>query len=252
MIKKAKKRIAFNNDPLLCSITIALDEQADTTIYPFCVPIIKATNYITFTKPVTFFIGENGAGKSTILEGIANNIGLGTEGGSKNIQFTTTSAQQSLGHYMHLSWSHKPYDSYFFRAESFFNVANYLDSIGGNKPYGDKSLHHQSHGESFFSFFSNRLGDNGIYLLDEPEAALSPQRQLALLRIIHSLVKQNTAQFIIATHSPILLAYPDATIYSCDNEKLQEIAYTQTDHYQITRNFLNNTELYLKNILDEK
>lgn len=253
MKKQPKKYIPFNDNPLLCAIKIILDTETDKTKFPFCLPIIQNTKSILFTKPVTFFVGENGAGKSTILEAIAHNIGLGPEGGSKNISFTTTSSTaSSLGECMKLSWSYKPHDAYFFRAESFFNVANYLDAItDGNKSYGNKSLHHQSHGESFFSFFSNRLGDSGIYILDEPEAALSPQRQLALLRIIHDLTKHNTAQFIIATHSPILLAYPKATIYDCDSQKLQEMSYTETNHYQLTKRFLDNHELYLKNLFSD-
>lgn len=253
MKRKFKKYTPSNNDPLLCSIDITLDKQANRAQYPFCLPIIRNIKKIVFTKPVTFFVGENGTGKSTILEAIAYAIGFGPEGGSKNINVTTTNATSSyLGECMKLSWSYKPHDGYFFRAESFFNIASYIDGIGGNKSYGGKSLHHQSHGESFFSFFNNRLGDSGIYILDEPEAALSPQRQLALLRIIHDLIKQNTAQFIIATHSPILLAYPNATIYACSNGQLQQISYTETYHYQVTKGFLDNHELYLKNLLSDK
>jgi len=254
---KALKKNFTNNQPPLCSAEINLDESINHAEYPFCLPIIQSTKEIVFDHPVTFFVGENGAGKSTILESISHNIGLGPEGGSKNINFSTTSSTASaLGECMKLSWNYKPQDAYFFRAESFFNVANYLEGIAKDdyraySSYGNKSLHHQSHGESFFAFFSNRLGDSGIYILDEPESALSPQRQLALLRIIYNLTKQNTGQFIIATHSPILLAYPNATIYSCDNDVLQKIKYEDTAHYQITKQFLNNTELYLKNLLSE-
>jgi predicted ATPase len=253
MKKSFNRRSSLNDDQLLCSIDIILD-SVDKRQFPFYLPIINNTRSINFTQPVTFFIGENGAGKSTILEAIAHNIGLGAEGGSKNISFTTTASTASvLGDCMKLSWSYKPHDAYFFRAESFFNVANYLDTIAdGSKSYGNKSLHHQSHGESFFSFFSNRLGSNGIYILDEPEAALSPERQLALLRIIHELSKNNTAQFIIATHSPILLAYPDATIYSCDGGQLQEMRYADTPHYQITKQFLDSPSLYLKHLFSDE
>ena len=252
MSKRSKKYIPLNSDPLLCSIDIALDAHIKSSEYPFCLPIIQNTKKITFTKPVTFVVGENGTGKSTILEAIAYAIGFGPEGGSKHISFTTTrTTASSLGECMKLTWSYKPHDGYFFRAESFFNIASYLDSIDGNKPYGNKSLHDQSHGESFFSFFTHRLGSSGIYILDEPEAALSPQRQLALLRIMHDLTKQNTVQFIIATHSPILLAYPDATINSCDKDQLNEISYTETNHYKITKRFLDNPALYLKNLFSD-
>ena len=247
--KKTKKYIPLDNKPLLCSIELEVENQSNGIEYPFCVPIIRNTKSIVFDKQVTFFVGENGSGKSTLLEGIASAIGFGPEGGSKNIHFTTTlSESAALAACMKLVWTYKPHDGYFFRAESFFNVASYLDSINGNNPYGNKSLHQQSHGESFFSFFSNRLDTSGIYILDEPEAALSPQRQLALLRIIYDLTKCNAAQFIIATHSPILLAFPDAVIYTCDNHHLREISYTDTDHYQITKSFLDAPSVYLKNL----
>lgn len=253
-----KKYIPLTKEPLLSSITIELDEQVNRAAHPFCLPLIQNTERIAFSSPVTFFVGENGAGKSTILEAIAYNVGFGPEGGSKNIQFQTSHDDKArLGDYMRLSWNHKPHDGYFFRAESFFNVANYLDTIeregGGHAygPYGGKSLHHQSHGESFLSFFTHRLGQGGFFILDEPEAALSPQRQLSLLSIIHELSKNYQAQFIIATHSPLLLAYPNATIYSCDGDVLQQIAYTDTSHYKITKRFLDNPGLYLRNLLSD-
>lgn len=252
--KLLKKVVPLNNQPLLCSIDIAVDERINLSEHPFCLPLIQNTKSILFSTPVTFFVGENGSGKSTILEAIAQNIGFGSEGGSKNINFKTSGEGMSkLGECMKLSWSYKPHDGYFFRAESFFNVASYLENIGDHfRSYGGKSLHHQSHGESFFSFFNNRLGNGGFFILDEPEAALSPQRQLALLRIIYDLTKDYTAQFIIATHSPLLLAYPNATIYSCDNQQLKKITYVETEHYQITKRFLDNPDLYVKNLfLDE-
>lgn len=254
MKKKIKKYIPFNNQPLLCSIDITIDKKSTVAQYPFSVPLIKNTQHIPFTKPVTFFVGENGSGKSTLLEAMASAVGFNSEGGNKNTQFKTCESvsESLLADRMKLTWSFKPLEGYFFRAESFFNLASYLDNAGINMNYyGGKSLHHQSHGESFISFFNNRLGDSGFYILDEPEAALSPQRQLSLLRIIHDLTKDCTAQFIIATHSPILLAYPNATIYSCDSEQLREITYTETLHYQITKRFLDNPDLYLKNLFSD-
>ena len=148
---------------------------------------------------------------------------------------------------------------FFFRAESFFNIANYIDILaktGGDgekayASYGGKSLHEQSHGESFLAFFNNRLGSNGFFILDEPEAALSPQRQLSLLVIINELCKKSHAQFIIATHSPILLAYPNATIYSCDSGTLEKIEYKNTQHYQITKRFLDNPEHFIKQLFED-
>lgn len=164
---------------------------------------------------------------------------------------------QNLADHLILSWRQKPKDGYFFRAETFYNIANHLDYLerecGGKaySSYGGKSLHDQSHGEGFFSFFKNRMNRGGFFILDEPEAALSPQRQLSLLVVIKQLCKDFNTQFIIATHSPILLAYPDATIYSCDGDHLKKVAYTETPHYQITKDFLNNPELYLKNLFSE-
>ncbi len=207
---------------------------------------------------MTFFVGENGAGKSTLLEAIACHAGFGPEGGSKNINFTTADKKtyapaEQLSKCLTLSWRKKTREGYFFRAESFYNVANHLDTVMPDalQFYGDKSLHAQSHGESFFSFFSNRLYPDGLYILDEPEAALSPQRQLSLLVIIHELCKNSSAQFLIATHSPILLAYPDATIYSCDGDQLTTIGYTETQHYQITKRFLDNPARYLAYLFAE-
>ncbi len=248
--------------PLLDIVKVKVAPSIDVTQYPFSLAIIKHLKDIHFPSRVTFFIGENGTGKSTLLEAIAHHAGFGAEGGSRNISFKTSTdtvyaGTQNLADHMTLSWRQKPKDGYFFRAESFYNVANHLDYLerecggGAYVPYGGKSLHQQSHGESFLSFFANRMGNGGFFILDEPEAALSPQRQLALLTIINRLCKEN-AQFIIATHSPILLAYPDATIYSCDEEKLREIKYTQTDHYQITKRFLDNPDLYLKNLFSDE
>lgn len=158
-----------------------------------------------------------------------------------------------------LSWRMKPHYGYFFRAESFFNVANYIDYLtreGGEgeralTPYGGKSLNSQSHGESFLSFFQNGVSDNGFYVFDEPETALSPQRQLSLLAIIHEKCKSSNAQFIIATHSPLLLAYPKATIYSCDSANLSAMAYTDTSHYQITKQFLDDPGYYLHHLFKD-
>jgi len=233
--------------------------------YPFSLDIIKHFSELAFSKKVTFFVGENGTGKSTILEAIAHKAGFGLEGGSKNIHFKTSedytySGTEKLADQLTLSWRKKPKNGYFFRAESFFNVANYIDYIGreggGGKeaayaPYGGKSLHTQSHGESFLSFFKNRLGSGGFFIFDEPEAALSPQRQLTLLVILNQMCKNTDSQFIIATHSPLLLAYPHATIYSCDSPIIKEIAYTDTDHYQVTKSFLDNPEQYFNYLFKE-
>jgi predicted ATPase len=257
--------------PILDKVKIAFNEKTDFTAYPFSLSIIKKLSEISFPTQVTFIVGENGTGKSTILEAVALKAGFGKEGGSKNIQFNTAedtvySGVQNLSSCMTLSWRKKPraQNGYFFRAESFFNIANHIDNLahlpmseGGTgeylayRSYGGKSLHEQSHGESFLSFFNNSIGDGGFFIFDEPEAALSPQRQLALLAIMHERCKNKETQFIIATHSPILLAYPGATIYSCDDGSLKKISYKETKHYEITKNFLDNPKLYFKHLFDE-
>ncbi|OGB97698.1 hypothetical protein A3F06_01145 [candidate division TM6 bacterium RIFCSPHIGHO2_12_FULL_36_22] len=249
---------------MLDKVKINFTNTINFSQYPFSLNIIKNLKDIKFLSNVTFFIGENGTGKSTVLEAIADQADFGLEGGSKNIKFKTATEEvysgvQNLSQCFILSWRRKPVNGYFFRAESFFNVANYIDHIaieggGGEKayvPYGGKSLHKQSHGESFFSFFNNRLGNGGFFIFDEPEAALSPQRQLSLLAIIHDQCKRFNAQFIIATHSPILLAYPNSTIYSFDANILKNIAYTDTTHYQITKSFLDDSDNYFRYLFQD-
>lgn len=254
-----KDKQFFFDAPLLEKVTINFPEDTRFDDYPFSLPIVKNLTTINFPTQVTFFVGENGSGKSTIIETIASLAGFGPEGGSKHIQFKTSeevtyTGVQKLADCLTLSWVNKPVkNGYFFRAESFFNVANYIDSVGVQQSYGGKSLHAQSHGESFMSFFTNRLWQGGFFIFDEPEAALSPQRQLTLLTIINDMCKKNPqTQFIIVTHSPILLAYPDATIYSCDGGTLKKIAYQETDHYQITKYFLNNHERYLHSLFNDE
>jgi len=194
--------------------------------YPLNVPIIENLKHIEFSSNVTFFVGENGSGKSTLLESIAILCGFGKEGGSRNSNFQTSKNSSSvlpLAEVISLVWDYRKLtNGFFFRAESFFSYANYLDQVAQDSgqytqtyaSYGGKSLHDQSHGESFLSLFKYRYNKQGIYLLDEPEAALSPQRQLSLLVLINDYCKNQESQFIIATHSPILLAYPNADIYS--------------------------------------
>ncbi len=246
--------------PMLDKVKVNFADAIDFNQYPFCLPIIKnlKDKDIEFPTNVTFFVGENGSGKSTILEALAHQIGFGPEGGSKNINFKTSQektyvAAQHLAEQLTLSWRMKPRHGYFFRAESFFNVANYIDYLGPDlyPYYGGKSLHEQSHGESFLAFFKHRLGTGGFFIFDEPEAALSPQRQLSLLVIINELCNNGNTQFIIATHSPLLLAYPHATIYSCDSGVLEKIAYTDTMHYQITKRFLDNPDAYFQHLFKD-
>ena len=207
--------------------------------FPFTIPAIRKLKRMEFHPAVTFFIGENGTGKSTLMEAIAVKCAFSTAGGWK--RGMTDDLQPSSDLHRHLTLSRRAYpsDGWFLRAESFHNIATEIDERGIEYGYGGKSLHAQSHGESFLALLTNRLLGDGIYLLDEPEAALSPQRQLAVLTLLHRLVYHHS-QLVIATHSPILLAYPHARIYEFGDHGIREIAYQETEHYQITKDFLNN------------
>ncbi|WP_445946875.1 AAA family ATPase [Shewanella sp.] len=219
--------------------------------YPFTIPALTGFESLDFDADVTFFVGENGSGKSTLLEAIAVAMGLNAEGGNKNTHFATKASHSSLGDYLKTIKSFKkPKDSYFLRAESFYNLASYMEEEGREAylgSYGGISLHQQSHGESFMATLLNKFRGQGLYLLDEPEAALSPSRQLAALSAIHQLV-QDKSQFIIATHSPILLAYPRAKIYQFSATGITPINYQDTEHYQITKAFLNQPEKLLASL----
>ena len=223
--------------------------------YPFSIPAIREMGTITFHSDVTFFVGENGTGKSTLLEAIAVLCGLNAEGGSRNFRFSTRASESELSGSLRMVRSfRRPRDSFFLRAESYFNLATEveeLDKGGGGPPitsaFGGRSLHEQSHGESFMNLFVNRFRGDGLYILDEPEAALSPMRQLAMLRRMNQLVRRNS-QFIIATHSPILLGYPDCLILQLDDNGLSKIAYEQTGHYTLTRRFMNDRAGLLKEL----
>lgn len=219
-----------------------------TSAYPFALPAVKCLQTLLLHPNVTFIIGENGSGKSTLLEAIAVNFGLNAEGGSRNFTFSTQATHSVLHEHLVLTkGTTRPTDAFFLRAESYYNVATNIDDLDkepGNAPriinaYGGKSLHEQSHGESFFSLFMHRLRGNGLYILDEPEAALSPKRQMTLLARMHELVGQNS-QFIIATHSPILLAYPQAQIFELTETGYSETLYENTRHYTLYKAFLQN------------
>jgi predicted ATPase len=238
--------------PYLQRITALFGDDVDWERHPYRVPAVRDLSSLDFHPDVTFFIGENGAGKSTLLEAIALALGFSIDGGSRNV-FNLNTAQEAapLFQSLRLSKSFKtPRDRYFFRAESFHNVATRLDELDERSAASVKSLHARSHGEAFMSVLVDTFRGNGLYLLDEPEAALSPNRQLAALRVIDQLVRQES-QFIIATHSPILLAYPNAKILLFDGTGITEVAYEDTEHYAVTRDFLNHYPKRLEQLLDQ-
>lgn len=246
--------------PYVLHMALRRDLVESFDAYPFCLPAVRSLDKLVLHPKVTFFVGENGSGKSTLLEALAVSLGFNAEGGSKNFHFGTRKSHSELHRYLRVAKGVKrPRDGYFLRAESFFNVATeieHLDDEPGFDPpiidsYGGRSLHEQSHGESFFALLVERFGGQGLYILDEPEAALSPQRQLAVLSRIHDLVLGDS-QFVIATHSPILMAYPDAWIYQCGGEGLSRIAYQDTEHYRVTRDFLASPERMLKALMERQ
>lgn len=222
--------------------------------YPWELPAIRAlVDEIRLHPRVTYLIGENGSGKSTLLEAIAVAAGMNAEGGSSNFTFSTRESHSDLWAAMRLVRGiHRPATDFFLRAESLFTAATYLEELGPDslRPYGGVSLHEQSHGESFLAVLINRFDPNGLYLLDEPEAALSTQNCLTCLRRIHELVQQNS-QFVIATHSPIILAYPDATIYSFGDDGFHEVDYEDADPVRLTQSFLQARERFLCDLLSD-
>ncbi len=224
-------------------------------------PVIKSLvslGRLCFSAPVTFLVGENGTGKSTLLEAIAVAMGFNPEGGGRNFTFATNDSHSELWKYIDTLKGLAPRDGYFLRAESLYNLATNIDEMDKEpsfdpkviESYGGVSLHKQSHGESFLALVQNRFTGNGLYILDEPEAALSPMRLLTLISEIDRLVNRNS-QLIIATHSPILMAYPKAEIIELSQNGINKISYTDTEHYKVTKQFLDNPERMLKYLLEE-
>ncbi|TDQ36267.1 AAA family ATPase [Aureibacillus halotolerans] len=229
--------------------------------YPFNLPSLKDLDQLKLHPAVTFIIGENGMGKSTLIEAIAIAWGFNPEGGTKNFSFASRETHSELHRYIRLvKTPYRPKDGFFFRAESYYNVASQIDKLDSEfsysppirHSYGGKSLHEQSHGESFFATFMNRLGGDGLYIMDEPEAALSPLRQMAMLARIHELVVEKRSQFIISTHSPILMAYPNATLYWLTRDGLEVRKWQETDHYNIMKQFVNRPDMMMNELFNEK
>jgi len=258
-----KKLTAFSLEVVVLSflkkITFHWDRVAKADTFPFNIPSLKSLHVLDTDFNVVFFMGENGTGKSTLLEAIASKCGFGALGGSRN-NFIDDPVGPALEKILTLSWLPKVTNGFFLRAETLYSFACQLDSMarepygGGGvvyEPYGGSSLNELSHGEAFLALFNNRFNSRGLYILDEPEAALSPQRQFAFLRIINQLAQSGQAQFIMATHSPIIMAYPGAVIYSFDSARVSRISYEETEHYRLTKAFLNDRERFLAHLFED-
>src|SRR3984885_198607 len=247
---------------MLKKIPLLRERVEDWTLYPFSVPAIAALPEIEIHSRVVFFAGENGSGKSTLLEAIAGHYGFGPEGGNRNLQHDTTEhnhSTDSLIRALRLSFDKRTGAGFFLRAENFFNTATTIDELDKQilgprilPSYGGQSLHTRSHGETFFTLLEHKFTRNGLFLLDEPEAALSPQRQLSFLILIHDTLRRyKDAQFLISTHSPVLLGYPGAQIFSFDDGHLHEIDYEDTAPLQIVRRFVNDRDSFIEELFEE-
>ena len=247
------KRIKMNKE-LLTSQNCSIET------FPFNIPAIKDIDLL-IKQPILIISHDNGSDKSTLLKCIATHCGFNLNGGNQNHLYGISPELDEINKLvscMRFEWNTKVYDGFFMRSDSFSNFTNFIDEqakeYGEKKSYsyyGGKSLNKQSHGESFLSLFINRFDKKGIYILDEPEAALSPNKILEFMFLIKQLSDTGKAQFIIATHSPILMAYPDAQFVYIKNNEIKEMNYVETDHYIITKNFLDNPERYFHYLFDE-
>jgi predicted ATPase len=252
MAKRPARPSPFDGRPYLQGVYAVPERIPADDRFPFRIPFVRSLD-LDLDQPVTFFVGENGSGKSTLLEAIADLSGFGGAGGGRDDVNAQPASADELAGVLRPRFRHRPRDGFFFRAETMVNFATLLeerekdpDFLGNPYDrYGGKSLHHRSHGEAFLEVFRERIHD-GLFLVDEPEAALSPQRQLALLYLMRERVDGGRTQFIIATHSPILLTFPEAAIVSFDDAGLPRVRLEDTSHYQITRGILERPERYWK------
>lgn len=243
------------NDSLIRSVELLGPGENEQRVgYPWDLPAIQAlAGGLALNTRVSYLIGENGSGKSTLLEAIAVAAGMNAEGGSSNFAFSTRDSHSELWRSIRLiRGARRPKTDFFLRAESLFTTATYLEELGHNPlaSYGGTSLHEQSHGESFLAIMLHRFGSDGFYLLDEPEAALSTQNCMTLLRRVHELVSQGS-QFVIATHSPIVLAYPEATIYACSEAGVEQVEFDDADPVRLTQSFLSSRERFLQQLFSD-
>ena len=245
----------MTNNLIIKRISLERDKIESFDIYPFNMDLVKNFEELNFDSPVTFFVGENGVGKSTFIEAIAVALGLPSEGGTENFRYETKNTTSILSNYLRISTYNKAKTKFFLRAESFYNFSSEVERLVEEdkfyslyRSYGG-NLHECSHGESFIKLVQNRFSDHGLYILDEPEAALSPQRQLSLLCLIDNLVKEGS-QFIIATHSPILISYRNGKILDLNNN-FKEVEYKDTDIYSLYRMYLDDPDGMQRRMFDE-
>jgi predicted ATPase len=238
-------------EPFVRAVVLKQDEIQDVDAYPFSTPAIRRLDELRLGPQVTLFAGENGSGKSTLVEAIAVAAGFNPEGGSRHMTVSTRRSHSELHRHLRLvRGTRRPRTGYFLRAESFFNVATYIEEIPeAVLSHGGTSLHEQSHGESFLSLVTHRFGPNGLYVLDEPEAALSLRGNLALMRRMHDLIAEGS-QFIISTHSPILLGFPGATIYVLSDDGIVETPYEEADVVKLTRDFLRDRDGFFRHLFE--
>lgn len=241
----------------LLDVSLRRDRVPSFDQYPFHLPAVKSLDRLVLDPAITFIVGENGSGKSTLLEAIAIAWGFNPEGGTRNFNFQTRASHSPLAACLRLGRGvARARDGYFLRAESYFNVATEIEKLDEEpsfgppiiNAYGYRSLHEQSHGESFMALVMNRFSGRSFFVLDEPEAALSPNRQMALLHRLHALVGEGS-QFVIATHSPILISYPGAKVLEIDEQGLVETPYQDTQIFRTMRDFLNGPERHLHHLL---
>ncbi|GAA0433125.1 MAG: AAA family ATPase [Bacillota bacterium] len=248
-----------SENTFLKSLQLKQEQVPSFDTFPFDLPVIRHLGVLDFHPNVTYIIGENGMGKSTLLEAIAVELGFNPEGGTRNFNFSSYDSHSPLDNYIRISKGvQRPIDHFFFRAESFYNVATNIEVMDSQPmagpriidSFGGKSLHEQSHGEAFFATFIHRFQGNGLYILDEPEAALSPLRQMSMLTRIHELV-ENGSQFIISTHSPILMAYPQSLLFELSDSGIRETTLEETSHYAMMRQFFENKDRMLHHLFYE-
>jgi predicted ATPase len=255
--------VGLSREPGYYSAVVLCEERISAKaglLYPFNIPAVRSLGNLKLDPRVTIVVGENGSGKSTLIEAVAVAAGMNAEGGSKNFRFSTRPSESKLHTAIELvRGPRKEKDGYFLRAECMYNVATDLEKLDSYEApgpklinsYGEVSLHDQSHGESFFAIIANRLADDSFIVMDEPESALSPSRQLYLLAQIHRLVEQRRCQIVLSTHSPILMSYPGALLYRLSSAGIENVKLSETEHFTLTRDFLGNYKVYLNRMFKE-